>query len=634
MRSQRPSPRPASPPAGSPPSPPASRKPRRRWSKARSRRSPEARAQTSTGNRSRTGVQRGSGGHVDVNPAQQVSYTTCLGCTTYVRRARAHRQGDRPRPARRRQSVQPLSTDPHLPMKAIVRESLAAVSAAGRSGLRGPLDRLRPRRRRAGADDHPVPRHRRRSSASARAAAGGGSRSRSSSWSGKSSKAATCSAKVRCDGLRAHPRHEPIDAAQPELGPSSNQVAVLSIDQRRAREFRPPLRATGLRHHQLRRPRHLLRRLVPVRLRRRCSATSSRCRMPSPTSPMPSSSSSAARRRPMPAIPSSARAGSSRAAAPTASSTMSSSIRCSGIPIRSRRRHRGRWIPIRPATDGALALAMIRWIIDNERYDEKFLVQPNAKAASRRRRAVVVERHPSGRRRAGPSARGLLPARLRSRPRRRGRQVRRQGRLRGRRAADRPPRRPRPDAAGGRAVRRRSLRGRRRQLAPASRPWTCCATARSGSTIAEYAAICGIPADIDRGPGEGIHQPRQARRGEHPWRHHGGQRLLQCLRAGDAEHADRQPERQGRHHGDPAAPFRPTATGRATISPASPARSRRRARRCRATCPTSASSEFKAKKAAGKPYPARAALVPGRAATRHRMACRRALTAIPMRSRR
>ncbi len=35
-----------------------------------------------------------------------------------------------------------------------------------------------------------------------------------------------------------------------------------------------------------------------------------------------------------------------------------------------------RWLPIKPATDLALVLGMIRWIIDNERYDAKFLSQP------------------------------------------------------------------------------------------------------------------------------------------------------------------------------------------------------------------------------------------------------------------
>lgn len=42
-----------------------------------------------------------------------------------------------------------------------------------------------------------------------------------------------------------------------------------------------------------------------------------------------------------------------------------------------------RWLPIKPATDSALALAMLRWIIDNDRYAEPFLAAPNAEAAER-----------------------------------------------------------------------------------------------------------------------------------------------------------------------------------------------------------------------------------------------------------
>ena len=42
---------------------------------------------------------------------------------------------------------------------------------------------------------------------------------------------------------------------------------------------------------------------------------------------------------------------------------------------------RSRWVPIQPGTDSALAMAMIRWIIENERYDRHYLVQPNLKAA-------------------------------------------------------------------------------------------------------------------------------------------------------------------------------------------------------------------------------------------------------------
>jgi anaerobic selenocysteine-containing dehydrogenase len=40
-----------------------------------------------------------------------------------------------------------------------------------------------------------------------------------------------------------------------------------------------------------------------------------------------------------------------------------------------------RWLPIKPATDVALALGMIRWIVENERYDKQYLENPNLDAA-------------------------------------------------------------------------------------------------------------------------------------------------------------------------------------------------------------------------------------------------------------
>ena len=39
------------------------------------------------------------------------------------------------------------------------------------------------------------------------------------------------------------------------------------------------------------------------------------------------------------------------------------------------------WVPIRPGTDGALAMGMVRWIIENRRYDEDYLSHPNRKVA-------------------------------------------------------------------------------------------------------------------------------------------------------------------------------------------------------------------------------------------------------------
>ena len=40
-----------------------------------------------------------------------------------------------------------------------------------------------------------------------------------------------------------------------------------------------------------------------------------------------------------------------------------------------------KWLPIKPGTDAALALGMIRWIIENKRYDEKYLRAANRAAA-------------------------------------------------------------------------------------------------------------------------------------------------------------------------------------------------------------------------------------------------------------
>ncbi|SEA92580.1 Molybdopterin oxidoreductase [Thalassobacillus cyri] len=39
------------------------------------------------------------------------------------------------------------------------------------------------------------------------------------------------------------------------------------------------------------------------------------------------------------------------------------------------------WLPVKPGTDGALALGIGRWIIENKQYDETYLTNPNKKAA-------------------------------------------------------------------------------------------------------------------------------------------------------------------------------------------------------------------------------------------------------------
>ncbi len=41
-----------------------------------------------------------------------------------------------------------------------------------------------------------------------------------------------------------------------------------------------------------------------------------------------------------------------------------------------------RWLPVQPGMDAAIAMGMVRWIIENERYDATFLENPNKDAAS------------------------------------------------------------------------------------------------------------------------------------------------------------------------------------------------------------------------------------------------------------
>ncbi len=41
-----------------------------------------------------------------------------------------------------------------------------------------------------------------------------------------------------------------------------------------------------------------------------------------------------------------------------------------------------KWIPIKPGTEGAMALALIRWVIENRRYDARFLANANKAAAA------------------------------------------------------------------------------------------------------------------------------------------------------------------------------------------------------------------------------------------------------------
>ena len=85
---------------------------------------------------------------------------------------------------------------------------------------------------------------------------------------------------------------------------------------------------------------------------------------------------------------------------------------------------RGRWLPIKPGTDGALAMAIIRWLFENERIDSHFLSFPNAALAkqngepsfSNASHLVVVEpKHPREPFRGGAQIARLTLSRFRLR---------------------------------------------------------------------------------------------------------------------------------------------------------------------------------------------------------------------------
>lgn len=77
------------------------------------------------------------------------------------------------------------------------------------------------------------------------------------------------------------------------------------------------------------------------------------------------------------------------------------------------------WYPIKPATNSALTMGMIRWIIDNKKYNEEFMTAPNLPQAVKlgynactnaTHLVVVDETHPNYRHMMSPEDAGLVPS--------------------------------------------------------------------------------------------------------------------------------------------------------------------------------------------------------------------------------
>lgn len=319
-------------------------------------------------------------GTLELNPNQQVSYTMCLGCTTQC--------GVRVRIDKATQTVlrvagnpySPLSADPHLPMATPVRKSFLHLSRLAEQGLAGrstacgrgnavleqmtspfrvtqPLKRVGPRnsgRWQPIAFEQLV-----------QEVVFGGD---------------LFPGEGRVKGLAELRGFDPIDPAAPELGPRVNQVALLSSvnDGREAFMQRFMQRAYGT--------------VNVVGHGSYCGG-----------SYRSGSGAAFGNTKQMPhAKPDLDNAefvifiGTAPANAGNPfkrQGTLLAKARTEGTlnyvvvdPVLTHAdnmvaEERSRWIPIKPGTDGALAMAMIRWIMENGRFDAAFLAQPNQKLA-------------------------------------------------------------------------------------------------------------------------------------------------------------------------------------------------------------------------------------------------------------
>lgn len=319
-------------------------------------------------------------GNLAINPAQQVSYTTCLGCTTMcgvrVRIDRA--SGKVLRVAGNPYS--PLSTDPHLPMKASVRESFVAISAHNGQGLAGrstacgrgnavaqqmdspyrvltPLKRVGPRN--SGqwepiAFDQLV-----------KEVVDGGN----------------LFGEGHVDGLAAlRDLNTPIDSTQPALGPRVNQVAVLSSvnDGREGfarRFFQQAYGTLNFVGHgsycggSYRSGSGAL--FGDMKAMPHCKPDFANAEFVLFVGTAPGQAGNPFKRQGT--LVAKARTEGQLSYVVVDPVLTHADNRASG--------DRGRWLPIRPGTDGAMAMAIIRWLFENGRIDSHFLSFPNAELA-------------------------------------------------------------------------------------------------------------------------------------------------------------------------------------------------------------------------------------------------------------
>lgn len=337
-------------------------------------------------------------GALKINPAQQVSYTMCLGCTTLC--------GVRVRIDRASGKVlrvtgnpySPLSSEPHLPMKASIRDSFVAISGFQDKGLAGrstacgrgnavleqmdsPFRVLRPMKRvgpRNSGQWEPIPLEQ-----LIRELTEGGD----------------LFGEGPVEGLKAlRDLTTPIDPQRPELGPKVNQVVLMTSGNEGRLAF-------GKRFLQ-----QSYGSLNFVGHGGYCGGAyrSGSGAVFGDMKKMPHGKPDFANTEFALFIgtaPANAGNPFKRQGAMLAQGRTEGKLNYVVVdPVLTNADNlaageRGRWIPIKPGTDGALVMGMIRWLFENQRYDATHLSHPNmavAKAAgepswSNATHLVVVE---------------------------------------------------------------------------------------------------------------------------------------------------------------------------------------------------------------------------------------------------
>ncbi|WP_407279360.1 molybdopterin dinucleotide binding domain-containing protein [Aromatoleum evansii] len=321
-----------------------------------------------------------STGELRLNPNQQVSYTACLGCTTQcgVRVRVDKTTGNVLRVAGNPYS--PLSTEPHLPMKASVKESFVALSRFQDKGLAGrstacgrgnaamdqmnspfrvltPLKRVGPRN---GGEWQPISFEQ-----LVKELVEGGD----------------LFGEGHVDGFRAlRDLATPIDPVAPELGPRVNQVALISSvnDGREAFARRFWNQSYGT--------------LNFVGHGSYCGGAyrSGSGALFGDMKKMPHAKPDLANAEFVIFIGTApGNAGNPFKRTGTLLAKGRSEGRLEYVvvdPVLTNADNRaagerGRWVPIRPGTDGALVMGMMRWMFDNGRVNTAYLAYPNLAAA-------------------------------------------------------------------------------------------------------------------------------------------------------------------------------------------------------------------------------------------------------------